>query len=288
MANEAPGVQPDNATATTGAAGTGQEAATESDWRAAFSEDNRKTIDAKGWKTADDVLKSYADMERAYTDTRQKALTLPGQDAKPEDWDKFYARVGRPEKPEGYQFKLPEGLPEAFPYDDTSAKKFQNWAHKAGLSPTQAQSLHDEFVRDMASSLTAVDAESQKATAAAHEALVKAWGDPESESYKRNVSLADRAIRQLGGQELLSELKTNGVLSKDGAVKSPRLAQALAKVGGELYAEDALYGGFSGVENPFSNKTENLTQQGQIIRSDPDRARALIRNAGMNPKDWGL
>lgn len=290
MDNGAPGLQPDTATATTEAAAThgSMAAATDNDWRAALSEDTRKTVDAKGWKGPDDAVKSYTDLFRTYTEVTQKALTLPPADAKAEDWNAFYAKVGRPEQPTGYEFKLPEGLPETFPYDDTNRVKFSTWAHQAGLMPKQAQALHDAYVRDTADRLAAFQQEQSEREAKAHTEIVKEWGDPSSEAYRRNLSLADRAIRQTGGDALLADLKASGLMGGDGAVKSAPLARMLAKIGGELYAEDALYGGINTTVNPFDAKNENLTQQGQVIRSDPERARALIRQAGGNPKEWGL
>lgn len=225
---------------------------------------------------------------RDYTETKTKALVPPGDDAKPEDWAAFYGKLGRPESADAYEFKLPEGIPENFPYDATAAAKFKSWAHEAGATPKQAQVLHDNFVKDMASKVEAMQIANTQAASASHETLVKAWGDPQSETYQRNQELANRAIRQQGGSELLGELKSIGALGPNGEVMTPRLAMAFAKVGESLYAEDSLYSGPTGGANPFSPKSENLQAQGEIIRNDPERARALIRQAGIDPKEYRL
>lgn len=260
----------------------------ENDWRAALDEDTRKTADAKNWSNPAAAVKSYNDLFREFTDVKQKSLTLPTDDAQPDDWNAFYAKLGRPEKPEGYEFKLPEGLPENFPYDGKNAVEFKNWAHAAGLTPRQAQAVHDQFVKHTATTVAAMAEANSKAAQTAHESLVKVWGDPESTTYKRNQELANRAIRQQGGEELVSELKAINALGPNGEVKTPRLAMALAKIGESLYAEDTLFGGPSQGPNPFLEKSENLTEQGKIIRNDPDHARALIRAAGLKPQEWGL
>lgn len=299
---EAPGGDAGTVTETPAAAViTGTPAATvDNDFLAALDADTRKTVDAKGWKNPLDAvkgaLKSSADMHRELTDTKAKSLLRPGDDAKPEDWDGFYEKMGRPKTPGEYSFKLPEGLPENFPYDQQSADKFKVWAHEAGLPPREAQRLHDEYVKDAAKQMQDMAAKSAQAAASAHEALVKgfgnpadAWGEEGSESYKRKQELANRTLRQQGGSELIAEMKAIGALGPNGEVKSPRLAMALAKIGGELYAEDTLFGGVNGGgSNPFSDKTTDLTKQGQIIRSNPDHARALIRQAGHDPKEWAL
>jgi hypothetical protein len=249
-------------------------------------EGNRKTVEAKGWATKglDDVVTSYRELESKLG----KAIVPPGDDAKPEDLNAFYAKLGRPEKAEAYEFKLPEGLPENFPYDGKAAEKYKVWAHDAGLPPKQAQALHDMYVKDTAAQLQAHQEAYAKSVEAAHNELVKEWGDPKSGTYERNQELANRAIRQLGGTELLGELKAVGAFGPNGEVKSPKLAKALAKVGESLYAEDTMFGGPTAGANPFSSKTENLTLQGQIIRDDPDRAKVLIRQAGIDPSEYGL
>lgn len=277
--------QADTAAATTAlSADNGSGQSVDSGWITALPEDTRKTAEAKGWKSPVDAVKSYVDLQRAYTDATQSAIKPPSPDAPKEEWDAFAAKLGRPEKPDGYAFKLPEGLPETFPYDDTSAAKFKAWAHEAGLSPRQAQTLHDQFVKDQASQVTAFMEAAQKREAEAHQTLVKEWGDPASETYKRNQEMANRTLRHGGGEALVSELKSIGALGPDGAVRSPLFAKLLAKIGSETYAEDSLYGGQGSMgPNPFAADTENLTKQAEIIRSDPDRARALIKLAGKNP-----
>jgi hypothetical protein len=128
-----------------------------------------------------------------------------------------------------------------------------------------------------------------KAAAAAHEEVVKLWGDPNSPTYKRNKELADRALRNTGGQELLKELKDLGALGPNGEVMTPRLAAALAKVGSALYAEDDKWEGINSQRiNPFSKATESMEGQREIFRRDPELAKALIRQAGIDPKDYGF
>lgn len=254
-------------------------------WAAGLqAEENRALVEAKQWGTIDDALKSYRELQTHAS----KGLHLPGENATADDWNAFYSKLGRPEKADGYQLKLnTEAVPQDFPYDEKSAIEFRNWAHKAGLTPTQAQMLHDEFVGHQAGAFTTAKEAAAKREGDTHRDLVSDWGDPDTSSYKQNVELMSRAVSQLGLKDALVEL---GALGADGAVRNATLAKALSRVGKELYAEDSMATNANGVlSNPFSDGSNfNLTKQGELIRSDPRKAAALIRAAGKKVADYGL
>lgn len=215
------------------------------------------------------------------------SIRLPAADAKPEELESFYNKLGRPDAPAGYEFKPPENMPEDVPYNQQFADWFRGAAHKAGLSKAAASSLHDEFVKMAVQSATA-DIEARQAAGTA--ALEKAWGPSGSKEFRANVEFADKGIKAVGGEKLLSSLKANGLLGKGGEVLDPVIAEAFAMVGRSLGSEGQLVlgdGGTGGV-NPFGKDTENLTQQSVVIRKDPDRARSLIIAAGRQPSDFGL
>jgi len=254
-------------------------------WAAGLqAEENRALVEAKQWQSPDDALRSYRELETHAS----KALRLPGENATADDWNAFYQKLGRPDKPDGYELKLDtNSVPQDFPYDETSAVEYRNWAHEAGLNPRQAQMLHDKFVGFQAAQLSAAREQAAKRESEAHRAIVQEWGDPDTAGYRQNVELASRAISQLGLKDALVE---SGAISTDGAIRHPAIAKAMAKVGKELYAEDSMATNANGVlSNPFSDGDNfNLTKQGELIRSDPRKATALIRAAGKNPAEFGL
>ena len=255
-----------------------------------LTEDNRALVEAKKWAGEDGsidlnkITEGYRNLEAHAS----QSLRLPGENATADDWNAFYQKLGRPENADGYQLKLnTESVPEGFPYDEKSAIEFRNWAHEAGLTPRQAQSLHDRFVSFQVGSFEAARADSVRREADAHRAIVQEWGEPDTTGYKQNLELASRAITQLGLKDALVE---GGALSADGAIRNVAIAKAFAKVGKELYAEDSMATNANGVlSNPFSDGSNfNLTKQGELIRSDPRKASALIRAAGKKPSDFGL
>jgi hypothetical protein len=274
---------PTTATASTVVADQGSNGNVET-WAAGLQvEENRALVEAKQWGSVDDALRSYRELQTHAS----KALQLPGENATAEDWNKFYAKLGRPEKPDGYELKLnTEAIPQDFPYDEQSAIEFRNWAHEAGLTPQQAQMLHDKFVGYQAGAFQNAREQAAKREGDTHRELVAEWGDPDTASYKQNVELMSRAVNQLGLKSALAEL---GALGPDGAVRNATLAKALSKVGKELYAEDSIATNANGVlNNPFSDENFNLSKQGALLRSDPRKAKALIAAAGKNPADYGL
>ncbi|WP_448953066.1 hypothetical protein [Labrys neptuniae] len=224
------------------AANNGSQAAATSDIFAGLQNaESRQWVESKGYKALDPLVESarHADkVQSEFNDFKAKALAPPANDAPKEQWDAFYAKMGRPEKAEAYEFSMPQNLPEGFAYDGESAKAYQGWAHEAGLSPRQAQALHDRFVQHQAGQQTAYAQSIVQKGEAAQGELTKVWGDKASDGFKANVQFADRFIANNGGDALMGELKANGLLSPDGYVLSPVLAQAMAKAGKALYAED--------------------------------------------------
>lgn len=214
------------------------------------------------------------------------SVELPKPDATLEQRAPFYEKV-RPAKADDYQFALPQGLPEGFPYDQELAKGARTAFHKLGLDPVQAKGVHDWYVENMAGGFKNSVAETVKAEENAHNAVVAKWGAPETDTYKTNMQLAGRAAKELG---VMDSLKAHGLLSADGGIKDASIAFALAHVGGALYKEDSTprNGGAAMGVNPWAKETWNETQQGDIYKADKARASSLITAAGLKPADFGL
>lgn len=264
------------------AAPSGSSGTDTQDWSASLVDDNRQLVQKKGWKDLNSALASYRELES----TLGKKIEPPPPTADKAERDAFYAKLGRPQTAEEYKLGLPEGIPENAPYDGTFATAFKTWAHEAGLNPEQAKVLHDNYVKHTMGSFQQVAEAMTQRVGAAHAAITKEWGDPESEGYKRHVEFARRATRQL---ELEGAFKEAGLLDAYGQVTDAKVAFALSRVGAKMFSEDSMYSGPAGVQdNPFSERTFNMTRQALMIKNDPAKAEVLIRAAGKNPADFGI
>lgn len=226
--------------------------------------DNLKTIETRKWDSVEAVVKSYRELETAYSSKG--------------------AASQAPSDPKEYIFNVPDALKGS--YNQQFADGFRQWAHKAGISKEAAATLHDEFVNYAGAQFSAQQqsaTESLSTTVAkAKGALEKAWGADTTPAFSRNLEMAKRAISQLD-PELMDELRGMGAIVKvgnDEMIAKPALFKALAKAGGQLFAEDTLFGDAAKVANPFDPKTANMQMQGKIIREDPAKAKLLIRAAG--------
>ena len=218
--------------------------------------------------------------------------------AKPEELDKFYGKLGRPEKADGYEFKLPDGMPEGMPYDGEFAKAFKAEAHKAGLTPKQATAAHDFYVAKAADQFKASQQALVEKAEAATGALEKTWGPKTGDKFKDGSEMALRAIKGLG---LEAAVQTTGLLGPGNLVLDPAVALAFEKVGRTMFREGELPTGLpgAGADNPFKDGPAtisepgkpakgNLTEQMAAIKKDRKAAATMMRAAGRKPSEWGL
>lgn len=249
------------------------------------SPDNLDWAKAKGWVADDGTLKSD-ELAKGYLELTKHLSTVkkvPDDKATPGQVDDFHKSLGWPGEPKGYEFKLPEGLPENLPYDEGFATGFKEAANVARLTAKQAQAVHDWYVKQFASDATGFETEVTEKAKTAHTTLIKDWGEPGSETYIQNRDAATRAVRsdpKLAGLE--GDLKAAGFLTKDGNFASPAIAHLLSEHG-KRFQNDTLVGnagGNAGANNPFAAVSLNLTEQGVLIRKDPAKARTLAAAAG--------
>ena len=120
-------------------------------------------------------------------------LVMPGKDATPEEWSAFYAQIGRPETPEGYELPVPEGDNGEF------AKSMAPILHKHGVSAEQAKGLAADWNAMVAAQVAEMNAADAAAAAAANAknaaeatALKNEWG----QAHDANMHFAKLAVQQ--------------------------------------------------------------------------------------------
>lgn len=259
---------------------------------------------AKGWVNEDgsikspEVLKGYQALEK-----QLGSMIRPLDDkSSAEDRDNFAKRMGWPGDVSKYEIKA-DNLPPDLQYDPKLADAFKGWANDARLPAATAQTLHDSFVKfaheKQNADIAAFAADVVKAAQTAHGDIVKAWGDPATETYRVNTEAARRA---LANDPMLKgfgdALKQAGMMTPDGYYANPAVAHLLAQAGRQ-YMNDRFVSPNSGGQpggNPFvralpdgkPNPEFNLTRQAALLKQNPDQARALIAAAGQSPAEYGL
>ncbi len=157
----------------------------------------------------------------------KKGVLPPGDKDGPEAWERYYNQLGRPARPEHYQFEKPQGYAG---YSDDFANAYRDVAHKNGLTAQQAAGMHDWFVK---SALEAEEGQTQRARMdgdALDQALRQKWGG----QYDAMVASGRRAAKTFAPPEALDQLEQ--------AIGGPALMELFANIG-ERMREDGLIGG---------------------------------------------
>lgn len=220
------------------------------DWRSALPEDIRANPILAPLKDVAALAKEHINAQGLIG---RKGAIIPQAEDAPEKWDAFWGQVGRPEKPDAYELKKPEGWDG---YSDEFAGKAREAFHKAGLHPKQAAALHDWWIGETKGTLEAeAKAAKEKGDAVKLEAREK-WGSKHDE----RLSYAQRAMRAFG----LSQEQANSLESVVGGFS---MLDTLARMG-ESLREGTIEGRGSGTGiSPAEAKAEIGKIQGTM--ADP-------------------
>lgn len=115
------------------------------DMFAGLSEQDRRYAEQKGWPKVGvaGMVEQYRNLETKTGDP-DRLVRLPGEDAKPEDVDALWQKLGKPAEPtgeKGYQFQPAEGVD----VDPKMDGWFRETAHKHNLTEGQAAGLFEEW-----------------------------------------------------------------------------------------------------------------------------------------------
>ena len=243
-------------------------------------------IEANGAKTVSDVVTMARNSEKL-----TGGIHLPGRDASPEDISSFFDKtMGHfmPEEPSGYDFVMPENIPENMPYDVEMVDQFKMGMHARGVPPQLANQVHDWYVSDVLvpgfeQELDALQGAADKSSAM----LKKHWGDPGSPEFQIQMEFTMKAVHGLGG-DYKQALINAGAIDDENNILQSDLIMPLAKIGEMHFAEDSMVTGQYNEPNPFANDSQNWSKANEIINNDPAKAKSLILSAGKDPADYRL
>lgn len=181
---------PNNPSAATApAAGDG-----EAPWYSGLPSTFQTALQAKGWnglskdEALTTVLDSYVNLEKLIgADKAGRTVTIPKEDATPEERADFFKKIGTPEKPEDYGFSAIKDIPDSV---RSSLEDAQKWMHKAGVPKMVGENL----MREVAAAEVAKAAEWSAHSQAEMNALAVELGA----DFDNKKEMAQRAFRAAG------------------------------------------------------------------------------------------
>jgi hypothetical protein len=182
-------------------------------WRDGLPENLKGSPSLGKFDAVDKLAKSYVELESMIG----KSITPPGKDAKPEDWDRFYSRLGRPKTAEDYAFDPVEG----FEADPAFISRLRQTFHAAGLTPAQAKTVFGKIAGEATTAEATAREANAQAIAAGEAALRADWGT----NFDNNVARATQYAEQVGGKGAVKVLEDLGVANH------PLILKLLARAG---------------------------------------------------------
>jgi len=209
-----------------------------------------------------DAIKDVGGLAKSYVEAQKMiggSVRIPGEDATPEDWDAFHAKMGRPDNPEDYGLVKPD-LPEGVEWDEGMVEWFGKASHKAGLSKTQAGALMESWNEIQFNKAHA----GQKDMKAALDGLKESWGD----KFDGRVELGLRGIERLLPAEDVTQFK--GLLDSTGLGNHPLMLKFAYQVGNMLKEDGYIMG----------------DGQGGVLGADSAKAKIAEINADKSHAHW--
>lgn len=225
-------------------AGSGSQNGGVTDWRTSLPEDIRsekvfESIKGKDWgEVGPSIAKQLVHAQRMVGGDK---LTLLTDKSTPEERAAFYTKLGRPEKPDGYQYKLPEGMRE----DGINKERITKWQtkmHELGLSKTAADTLLSEFIAEEFGHGKAHEESEAKKIEAWELGLKQELGA----KYEEKTNIAVWAAKEFGSPELLD------ILDKTGLGSHPDVVKMFVKIGEQMSDDHARNGGSGNGPQNFS------------------------------------
>lgn len=146
-----------------------------------------------------DLAKSYSELESKLG----KAIELPGKEAKPEEVEAFYQKLGKPETADKYTI------------DDKNADTFKELAYKYNLTDEQAKGIY-AGAKALTESYMQQAQDKLIQTAKATESALKSEYGTDAQV---KLDLCKRGVLAFGGPELGQKLQASGLLYDIDVVK---------------------------------------------------------------------
>lgn len=261
-----------------------QEQATQAqggDWLSGLDPKYHDIVAAKGWKTPDDMMHSYTNLESYVGKAKNNAIVLPENDDDAESWGKVWDRLGRPEAPNGYQFG---DVDLNDPAQKESYEAVTKILYDNGIPKKQGEALISQLDAMFDKQQEAGAAQLQQFAGQNEAALRKELG----QTFDDTMKMAEAAAKSVG-------LSAEDMAALKSATIYPGLMKALAKVGAGMQEDGYVPGGQQGAPGytPQQAKAELAELQADRDYTDamtnPARHKVLREKAkllykAMNPQ----
>jgi hypothetical protein len=171
-------------------------------------------------------------LARSFVETKRMVgdrIPIPTDENDPK-WGEVYARLGRPETADKYEFQKVE-VPASLPIDETMVKGFKEKAFELGLSAKAANALNAWYLNTMGAVHTKILAD-YDTEVKGHESRIKeAWGA----NFEPNMQLAMKTFERYATPEIKKQVEASGLGN------NPFFVELFYKVGTEM-SEDILRG----------------------------------------------
>jgi hypothetical protein len=233
----------------------------EKTWRDFITSDEFKK-EAEKSESLDAVFERIAQMRKTLSDR----VALPGADATDEEIARFRKAMKVPETAEGYN------LPEGVEFNDIFAnfvEQMKPTLHEANVSESAFEKMVQTFAdldQQMASEISATVTKIHEESVAN---LKTEWGN----DYDANVNVAHAALKQFGGDELISLM--DDVKTADGGRLGdhPVLIKFAAKLGRQMGEDGVIAPMDTNTASDLEEQIEKLTSEAHAAQHGGDRAK---------------
>lgn len=234
------------------------------DWRSFLTDAEAKKV-AERFTSPDEMAKAVSDLRKQISDR----IKLPGKDADEKEVAKFRKALGVPETPEAYEVKLPEGV-ELTEADEALIEAVKPLAHENNVPAEALNGFIAKFKEFEQQVVNEHEAALERQRDEAESALKQEWG----KDYDGNLNIANRAMKQLGGDDLVeflnkAELKDGGLLGN-----SPHLVRLFAKLGRQMSEDGVIQPVDANEAQDLTEKLNDLTRKAHEARAKGDDAAA--------------
>lgn len=223
-------------------------------WKDSLPEEFKNDPSLQPITSVENLVKSFVNAQKMIGSDK---FIVPGKYATKDEWNALYNKLGRPEEADKYELQVDKKQDEDF------VKTYKQWAHEAGLSNAQAQTIlknYNEFAEGLQQNTTTQMQANQEAEM---NSLRQQWGD----QFEANAQLA-----AVAAQEIIAKDPSFKEFFTDPAVgDNPNMIRLMERVG-RMMQEDELKGKTEGITGFSSVSADDAQQRINQIMGDLEGA----------------